>query len=157
MSIRTLKDEILEERGFNQHDLNFLKRRTGLKKEEQALSLIEEDDDLGLIVEEISSLPLVKKQTSRLSLRFLILLLIHKYNKGSIKNKHKLTISKISSIYFDMIYNQTPTNCAIDFRKRPDEGSAKLLFVLSGFFGEYFAEFFSQHEEYEQVKKSHVK
>lgn len=157
MRADTLKNEILKERGFDQYDLNFIKRRTGLKEESQALSLIEEDEDLGLIVDEIASFPLVKRQTSKLSLRFLILLLIHKYDQGGIKNKHKLIISKIASIYFDMIYNQMPDNCSIDFSKKPDEVSAKFLFVLSGFFGEYFARFFNQYAEYEQVKESHIK
>ena len=92
MSADTLKNEILKERGFDQYDLNFIKRRTGLKEESQALSLIEEDEDLGLIVDEIASFPLVKRQTSKLSLRFLILLLIHKYDQGGIKNKHKLIL-----------------------------------------------------------------
>ena len=117
----------------------------------------EEDEDLGLVVDQIASLPLVKRQTARLSLRFLLLLLIHKYNQGSIKNKHKLVISKIASTYFDLIHNQMPQDCAIDFSKKPDEASANLLFVLSGFFGEYFAKFFDQYTEYEQVKQSHIK
>ena len=157
MSIKTLKDEILEDRGFDQYDLNFIKRRTGLKEESQVLSLIEEDEDLGLVVDQIASLPLVKRQTARLSLRFLLLLLIHKYSQGIIKNKHKLVISRIASTYFDLIYNQMPQDCAIDFSKKPDEASANLLFVLSGFFGEYFAKFFDQYTEYEQVKQSHIK
>ena len=144
MSIKTLKDEILEDRGFDQYDLNFIKRRTGLKEESQVLSLIEEDEDLGLVVDQIASLPLVKRQTARLSLRFLLLLLIHKYNQGSIKNKHKLVISRIASTYFDLIHNQMPQDCSIDFSKKPNEASANLLFVLSGFFGEYFAKFFDQ-------------
>lgn len=157
MSIKILKDEILENRGFDQHDLNFIKRRTGLKDESQVLSLIEEDEDLGLLVNQIASFPLVKRQTARLSMGFLILLLIHKYNEGSLKNKHKLIISKIASTYFDLIYNKIPKDCAIDFSKRPDETSANLLFVLSGFFGEYFAKFFDHHAEYEQVRQSHIK
>jgi len=156
LSANIQKNEILEERGFGQYDLNFIKRRTGLKNESQVLNLIEEDEDLGLVVDQIASFPLVKRQTSKLSLRFLILLLIHKYNQGSIKNKHKLVISKIASTYFDLIYNQIPQDCSINFSKKPNKSSAKLLFVLSGFFGEYFSNFFNQHSEYELIKGRHI-
>ena len=157
MTADALKDEILKDKGFNQYDLNFVKRRTGLKDERQALSLMEEEDDLGLIMEQLSSLPLVKRQSSRLSLGFLTLLLTHKYSEGNIKNKHKLMISTIASSYFNLIYNDPPKSRGVDFRNKPDEPSAKFLFVLSGFFGEYFAKFFNGQEEYEEVRQSHIK
>ena len=66
-------------------------------------------------------------------------------------------MSDIASKYFDIITNKIPKGSTLDFTNKPDESSAKLLFVLSGFFGEYFAHFFNEAAEYEQVKQFHMK
>ena len=154
----TRKDYILDTRNFNQSDINFIKRRTGLKKESDVLNLIEEDLDLCLLIDEISTLPLCKKQTTRLSLNFLLLLLICKYGKGKeINPLHKLVMANISSKYFNIVTKRMPKGSVLDFTKAPNENSAKLLFVLSGFFSEAFSHHFEQAEDFKQVKKLHVK
>lgn len=143
-------------RGFNTSDIKFLCRRTGLKNEAKITSLIEEDEDLGLIMEQVSSLPLVRRQTTRLSLYFLMLLLVHKYSSEDITNKHKLFISEISSDYFCLIVGTQKLSASVDFGKPPDENTAKLIFVLNGVFGEYFSQFFDHTGKYDEIKKSHI-
>jgi hypothetical protein len=152
----TVTNEYLLKRGFNTSDIKFLCRRTGLKNEAKITSLIEEDEDLGLIMEQVSSLPLVRRQTTRLSLYFLMLLLVHKYSSEDITNKHKLFISEISSDYFCLIVGTQQLSASVDFGKPPDENTAKLIFVLNGVFGEYFSQFFDHTGKYDEIKKSHI-
>lgn len=150
------KNEVLIKRGFTPSDVRFLCRRTSLRDEAKMLSLIEEDEDLGLIMNQIADLPLVKKQTTRLSLNFLLLLLIHKYSGDSIRNEHKQIIAKISSDYFCLIIGSNAVSANVDFTRPPDENTAKLIFVLNGIFGEYFSQFFEGDGKYSQIKRSHT-
>ena len=143
-------------RGFSTSDIKFLCRRTGLKNEAKIISLIEEDEDLGLMMEQVSSLPLVRRQTTRLSLYFLMLLLVHKYSPQNMPNKHKLYISQISSDYFCLIVGSRQVSTSVDFSKPPDENTAKLIFVLNGVFGEYFSQFFEHAGKYDEIKKGHI-
>jgi len=150
-------NDIIKKRGYELSDLRFLCRRTGLRNEKKMMSLIEENKDLDLIISNIKDLPLIKRQTSRLSLRFLLFLLVHKLGNDKIKNEHKQLVASISADYFSLITGSMDTNVSIDFSKPPDEGDAKLLFVLNGLFGEYFARFFNDEIKYKQIRDSHIK
>lgn len=150
------KNEVLIERGFIPSDIRFLCRRTSLRNEAKLLSLIEEDEDLGLVMNQIADLPLVKKQTSRLSLNFLMLLLVHKYSNKNISNKHRQTMAQISADYFCLIIGSGAVSANVDFTRPPDENTAKLIFVLNGVFGEYFSQFFEEEGKYNQIKESHI-
>jgi len=149
--------EVVKKRGYNLSDIRFLCRRTGLSNEKKIISLIEEDRDMNLILEGIKDLPLIKRQTSRLSLRFLMLLLVHKYASKFLKNEHKHLIAGIAADYFMLIIGSRETNVNIDFTKPPKEGDAMLIFVLNGLFGEYFSQFFDNDIKYKTIRNSHIK
>lgn len=149
--------DIIKKRGYDLSDVRFLCRRTGFPDEKKIISLIEEDRDLSLVLDSIKDLPLIKRQTSRLSLRFLLVLLTHRYGKESLKYKHKHFIANIATDYFTLVVGNGEANVNIDFTKPPKEGDAMLIFVLNGLFGEYFSRFFDNEVKYKTIRESHIK
>tara|TARA_Y100000401_G_scaffold105063_1_gene97408 strand:+ start:13 stop:600 length:588 start_codon:yes stop_codon:yes gene_type:complete len=147
---------IIDKRGFDHADLRFLCRRTGFKNEEKMASLIEEDADLDLVLETIKELPLVRRQTSRLSLKFLFHLLIYKYSSKRLTGENKLFIANFTADYFCLIIGAGEANVSVDFSKPPKESDATLIFVLNGLFSDYFEKFFDNEEKYNQIRSSHI-
>lgn len=149
--------DVIRRRGYDLSDIRFLCRRTGLSNNKKIISLIEEDKDLSLVLGSIIDLPLIKRQTSRLSLRFLLLLLIHKYGGESLKYEHKHTIADIAANYFMLVVGGGEAKVDIDFTKPAKEGDAMLIFALNGLFGEYFIRFFDNESKYKTIRESHIK
>ena len=81
--------------GLNKYDIYFLSRRLNLSKPKTVL-LTEEETDLNLLLLQICSLPLTKRQTRNLSDLLLIKILIFKYGKRKkISSEDLIEISKI--------------------------------------------------------------
>lgn len=150
------ENSIIKKRGFDLADIRFLCRRTGFKNEEKMTSLIEEDTDLHLVLESIRELPLVRRQTTRLSLKFLFYLLVYKYSSKKINAKHKQFIANYTADYFHLITGNGEANVNVDFTKPPKEGDAFLIFTLNGLFSEYFEQFFDNDKKYEEVRTNHI-
>jgi hypothetical protein len=124
---------------FNKYDVYFLSRKLNLTKG-KTTSLIEQERDFYLIIQQICSLPLTKKQTKNLSDEFLITLLIFRYGKRKKTNVQHLTqLSKLTIESYSMITRGKVFLKHLD-KSKPSKQHSSLILVMFGLFSDYFTD-----------------
>ena len=116
-------------------DISFLSRKTKLTEEKTHL-LFEEKGDGDLVLEQIGSKRLTKKELLELSFPIFIKLLINKEAK-SLDQKHKNYISDFVGVFYPRIMMADRIKTKIP-RKKTEE-NAQYFFTLASFFPEDMA------------------
>lgn len=134
---------------FNKYDIYFLSRKLNLTKG-KAISLIEQETDFYLIIQQICNLPLTKKQTKNLSDEFLITLLIFRYGKRKKTNSSHLTqLSKLTIESYEMITHGKVFLKHLD-KTKPSKEHSSLILVMFGLFSDYFTD----HVDTKKIKEA---
>lgn len=119
---------------LSKKDVEFLSKKTKLSIKKVKL-LTEEEGDLNLVLEQITTAPPTKAELSSLSFGLLIKVVIYHYSRSSkIDIKEKSYISSlfekyIAAIYHSKLFKSVPKN-------KQDKDFAEYLFVLLGFFSD---------------------
>ena len=126
--------------GLNKYDIYFLSRRLNLSKPKTVL-LTEEETDLNLLLLQICSLPLTKRQTRNLSDLLLIKILIFKYGKRKkLQSEDLIEFSKIVCHSYEKIITGNIYLKELKKDKPSLEHSATTL-VMFGLFSDYFHDY----------------
>jgi hypothetical protein len=140
---------------LNKYDIYFLSRRLNLSKG-KSISLVEQERDFHLIIQQICHLPLTKKQTKNLSDSFLITLLIFRYGKKkSLKAEDLIEFSKmVCESYHKIITGDVYLG---DLKKnRPSFEHSSISLVMFGLFCDYFSDYVSDSESIMLVFKQNL-
>lgn len=140
---------------LNKYDVYFLSRRLNLSKN-KSVSLVEQERDFHLVIQQICNLPLTKKQTKNLSDNFLITLLIFRYGKRkALKTEDLVEFSKmVCKSYNKIITGEVYLG---DLKKsQPSFENSSISLVMFGLFCDYFSDYTSGTDNVMSIFKQNL-